>query len=40
MTDTLDLPIVASSAITPEWMTAALRKAGHPVDKTRAAAQE
>jgi thiamine kinase-like enzyme len=31
MTDTLDLPIVASSAITPEWMTAALRKAGHDV---------
>lgn len=31
MNDTLDLPIVASAAITPEWMTAALRKAGHNV---------
>jgi hypothetical protein len=31
MGETLDLPIVASAAVTPEWMTGVLRKAGHDV---------
>ena len=31
MGETLDLPIVGSAAVTPEWMTGALRKAGHEV---------
>lgn len=31
MGEALELPILASSEITPEWMTGALRKAGHQV---------
>ncbi|MEQ8379200.1 phosphotransferase [Parvibaculum sp.] len=31
MGETLDLPIVGSAAVTPEWMTGVLRKAGHDV---------
>lgn len=31
MTETRDLPILVSAAVTPEWMTAVLRKAGHEV---------